>query len=128
MQDFRKLKVWAKAHQMVLNVYRHSEKFPKEEVYGLTSQLRKASVSIPANIAEGCGKISRKDFSRFLEISLGSTHEVHYYFILSKDLNYLNEDSYSQLEKDISQLKGMLISLIKTVRLFEPDYKQNPKL
>lgn len=91
MQDYRKLEVWQRAHRMVLNVYELAESFPKSETFGLIIQCRRASVSIPANIAEGCGKNSNNDFANFLNIALGSVNEVEYYFLLSKDLNYLDE-------------------------------------
>ena len=88
MQDFRDLKVWQKAHNVVLAVYRASAEFPAAERFGLTSQLRRAAVSIPANIAEGCVRSSDADFARFLHISLGSASEVDYYLLLARDLKF----------------------------------------
>jgi four helix bundle protein len=113
MQDFKKLKVWDKSHLLALAIYKKTASFPKDEIYGLTSQIRRASVSIPANIAEGCGKFNQKDIIRFFQISLGSIHETEYYLILCKDLNYLNLEDFDQLNSILNEVKAMLISLIK---------------
>ena len=85
MKDFRQLKVWEKAHHLALEVYKTTATFPKEEIYGLTSQLRRASVSIPTNIAEGCGRNTNADFARFLQIAMGSASETEYELILAHD-------------------------------------------
>lgn len=116
MQDYRKLEVWQRAHRMVLDVYELTESFPKSEIFGLVSQCRRASVSIPANIAEGCGKNSNNDFANFLNIALGSVNEVEYYFLLSKDLNYLDDTIFNNLNQQLGIIKGMLISLIIKIR------------
>ena len=112
MQDFKKLKVWEKSHELALLIYKETSTFPKEELFGLTSQIRRSTVSIPANIAEGCGKISQKEILRFFQISLGSAHETEYYLILAKDLNYINSQ-YKELDQKINEIKAMLIGLIK---------------
>lgn len=91
-RSFRDLEVWNKAHTLVLWIYRLSSGFPKHELYGLTAQLRRAAVSIPANIAEGFRKRSRADKARFINISQGSLEEVRYYLILAGDLNYFVEN------------------------------------
>lgn len=116
MQDFRKLKVWQKSHELVLAAYRATVGFPQTEVYGLTSQTRRAASSIPANIAEGCGRSSDKDFARFLHISMGSACEFEYHLLLTRDLCYLPEDSYLDLSTRVSEVKMMLASFIKTLR------------
>ncbi len=116
MQNFKELKVWEKAHQITLSIYKVSAKFPKEEIYSLTNQLRRASSSIPANIAEGCGKNTQADLANFLNISLGSANETEYFLILSKDLDYLTEEQFSILSNSINEVKAMLISLIGRVR------------
>jgi len=116
MQDYKELKVWAKAHQLTLRVYQVSKKYPKDELYSLTNQLRRASSSIPANIAEGCGKNSRNDLANFLNIALGSANETEYFLLLSKDLEYLAESEYVKLNESINEIKAMLISLINKVR------------
>ena len=116
MQNYKDLKVWEKAHQFTLSVYRVSKSFPKEEIYGLTSQLRRAASSIAANIAQGCGKNTKNDFANFLNISLGSSNEAEYFVLLAKDLNYISLDEYDILIKMINEVKAMLIALIGKVR------------
>jgi four helix bundle protein len=97
MQDFKKLNVWKKAHETTLAVYQLTKSFPKDEVYGLTSQIRRACVSIPSNIAEGCGKEGNKDLSHFLQIALGSASELEYQLLLAEELKYLKETEYVKL-------------------------------
>ena len=116
MQNHKDLKVWEKAHQFTVIIYECSKSFPKEELYGLTNQLRRASSSIPANIAEGCGKNSKAELAHYLNISLGSANETEYFLILSKDLNYLPAETFSEFSENINQIKAMLISLINKVR------------
>jgi four helix bundle protein len=116
MKDFKKLKVWEKAHRLTLDVYKASATFPPEELYGLTSQIRRSCLSIPSNIAEGCGRGSDTDFARFLQISMGSSSEVEYLLILGRDLQILTSDYYETLSDDVIQVKRMLTSLIKTLR------------
>jgi four helix bundle protein len=116
MQNYKDLKVWEKAHLFTLDVYKLTEHFPKTETYGLTSQLRRAASSIPANIAEGCGKNTKRDFANFLNISLGSSNEAEYFILLSKGLNYITVENYGSLTKLINEIIAMLISLIAKVR------------
>ena len=116
MQNYKSLKVWQDAHQLNLSIYKRSKAFAKEEVYGLTSQLRRASTSIPNNIAEGCGKNSNLDFANFLQYSLGSTNEVDYLLLLSKDLGYLDLEEYLSLEEQLNKIRAKLINLIQQVR------------
>ncbi len=116
MQNYKELKVWEKAHQLVLEIYTYSKLFPKEEVYGLTSQLKRSVVSIPANIAEGCGKKSQLDLAKFLNIVLGSANETEYYILLARDLKYLELEIYETLIRSINEIKAMLITLIAKVR------------
>ena len=116
MQNYKDLKVWEKAHLLTLQVYDVTRSFPKEELYGITNQLRRASSSIPANIAEGCGKMTNTDFAKYLNIALGSTNESEYFLILSRDLNYLLNEKFEILFMLINEVKGMLISLINKVR------------
>ena len=115
MQNYNDLKVWAKEHALTLNVYGVTKTFPKYELYSLTNQLRRASSSIPANIAEGCGKNSQSEFAHFLNISLGSANERDYFLLLSKDLRYLPETNFTELEDNINEIKAMLISVINKV-------------
>lgn len=116
MQNYKELKVWEKAHQFTLLVYKTSKSFPREELYALVSQLRRASSSIPANIAEGCGKNSPAEFAHFLNIALGSANESEYFLILSKDLKYINQEEFENMALLINEIKAMLISLINKVR------------
>ena len=116
MQDFRKLIVWEKAHGLTLLVYKISKKFPKEELYSLTIQIRRASSSIPANIAEGCGRGTDKDFARFVQISMGSASELEYLILLSFDLKYISEEYFNLISSEIIDIKKMLSSLLKTLR------------
>jgi four helix bundle protein len=116
MKDFKKLVVWEKAHKLVLSIYKVTRSFPKEEQYGLISQIRRAATSTPTNIAEGCGKNTQPDFARYLQNAFGSMQEVQYLSLLSFELQYLNRDDYRQLDKDISEVKAMLIGLIQKIR------------
>ena len=116
MQNYKELKVWEKAHMFTLHVYRFSDSFPKTETYGLTNQLRRASSSIAANIAEGCGKKTQPDLANFLNVSLGSANEAEYFVLLAKDLNYLSVQNFEELNKLVNEIKAMLISLISKVR------------
>jgi four helix bundle protein len=116
MKDFRKLKVWEKAHQLTLKIYKVTEEFPREELYGLTSQIRRAAVSIPTNIAERCVRSSDADFSRFLYIALGSTSESEYLILLSMDLKIIQSNLYDELNNEINEIKKMLISMIQKLK------------
>ena len=116
MQDFKKLNVWAKAHKLTLSVYEVTSRFPREELYGLTQQIRRAANSIPTNIAEGCGRGTPGDFARFLQIVAGSAAEVEYQFLLARDLNYLPEDRYAALDADVCEVKRMLAALLARVQ------------
>ena len=95
MKDFKSLKAWGKAHDLTLRVYSATKTFPKDELFGLTSQLRRACASIPANIAEGCGRSGDAELARFLTIAAGSASEVEYHLLLAHDLNYLSHASTS---------------------------------
>jgi four helix bundle protein len=113
MQDFRKLEVWQKSHKLTLAIYGATIDFPKQEQYGLTSQMRRASSFIPANIAEGCGRGGTIELKRFLTISLGSASELQYHIILASDLGLLHELIAKKLETDVVEVKRMLTSFIK---------------
>lgn len=115
MRDFRELKVWQKAHQFALTIYRRTQGFPAEERFGLTNQLRRSAVSVPSNIAEGCGRDSEKDFARFLSIAAGSASEAEYQLLLARDLSYLPADVHSQLDANVNEVKRMLNSFIRTL-------------
>lgn len=116
MKDFKDLKVWSKSHELALAIYRITAKFPKEELYGLTSQVRRAAVSIAANIAEGCGRRSDGELSRFLQISRGSASELEYHLLLARDLGFLSMPDSRELQARIVEVQRMLTSLTVTVR------------
>jgi four helix bundle protein len=109
MRDFSKLFIWQKSHKLVMSIYDTTNKFPKNEMFGLTSQIRRASSSIPINISEGCGRYSNKDFARFLQIAIGSACEVEYELLLAKELKYLEEQEYSELSKEVVAIRKMII-------------------
>ena len=115
MQDYKKLKVWEKGHALAMLTYKLTKKFPKEELYGLTSQMRRAASSIPANIAEGCGRGSQAELRRFLTIASGSASELDYHAYLSKDLALLSDESYSEIHSHITELRKMLNAFIQTL-------------
>ncbi|MFC2124062.1 four helix bundle protein [Bacteroidota bacterium] len=117
LQSFKQLKTWRAAHNLVLSIYSNTKSFPKEEKFGLISQIRRAAVSIPANIAEGRSRYGIKEFLRFLYISRGSLEEVKYLLILSKDLGFLANDSYSQLEDQTDETGRLLNAMINSLKV-----------
>ena len=115
MRDFRKYSVWEQSHKLTLNIYALSKNLPSDEKFGLTSQIRRACASIPTNIAEGCGKLSEKDFARFLGISFGSASELEYLMLLVKDLNYISIEDYQLFQQEIVSIKKQLYHLINKI-------------
>ena len=115
MQDFRKLKVWQKSHRLVLRMYAITAAFPKSEMFGLTSQTRRAAISIAANIAEGSARNGDKEFARFLYVSLGSASELEYFAILVADLGLLNRSHAAKIGADAAEIKRMLSGLIASL-------------
>ena len=116
MQDFRKLRVWQAGFELTLEIYRVSKQFPKEEAYGITSQIRRACSSIIFNIAEGCGKSSAKEMNRYLQISMGSASEVECQLLLVRELNYLSEEQFEPLNAKLIIIKKQLNSLISKLK------------
>jgi four helix bundle protein len=117
MRDYRKFSVWTSSHELTMKIYKEIVPcFPDSEKYGLASQIRRAVYSIPFDISEGCSRSSEKDFSHFLEISLGSANELEYCLLLTKDLSFINEAQYSVLNEKINAIKAMIINLIKKIR------------
>ncbi len=112
MRDFRELRVWEKAHELTLAVYRTTMTFPKAELYGLTSQMRRCSSSIPSNIAEGCGRNGNPELHRFLQIAAGSGSELEYQLLLARDLNYVTQQEYQRISSLTVEVRRMLTSLI----------------
>ena len=116
MKDFRELVVWQRAHGLAVVVYKATKSFPKEELYGLTSQMRRACVSIPANIVEGCGRGSDADFARFLHIAMGSACELEYHLLLAQELDFLERTDVDRLSGELAEIKKMLSAFIKKLK------------
>src|SRR5450432_1377471 len=116
MQSFKSLKVWEKAHALTLDIYRSSASFPREEMYGLTSQMRRSSASIGANIAEGTCRKGDVEFGRFVQIAMGSASELEYHLLLAKDLELLESFDYERLAEEVIEVKRMLASLLLKLR------------
>ncbi len=116
MKDFRSLLIWRKAHELTLAVYEVTKQFPNDERFGLTSQMRRSSASIPTNIAEGCGRGSNRDFQRFLQIAFGSASELDYQLILATDLAFITRPAYDDLYSNLIEIRRMLASLIRKVQ------------
>jgi four helix bundle protein len=116
MGDFKRLKVWQKSHQLAQAVYIETSKFPEDERFGLTSQLRRAAASIAANLAEGCGRRTDRELDRYVRISLGSATELEYHLILAKDIGCLSPARYEILASITSEVQNMLVGLRKPLR------------
>jgi four helix bundle protein len=116
VQDFHKLAVWQRAHQLTLKVYELTKTFPREEAYALTSQTRRAASSVPANIAEGCGRDGPVELARFLEIAFGSASELEYHLLLARDLGYIAAERHDDANREVEEVKMMLASLRTKVR------------
>ena len=123
MRDFRQIRVWVKAHKLTLEIYRITVSFPKDELYGLTSQLRRASASIAANIAEGFGRAGNAELAQFLQMSVGSAYEVEYHALLARDLHLPSPSAYESLQGQIIEVKQMLAGLYVKVKA---DSHSNP--
>ncbi|OFV89162.1 MAG: four helix bundle protein [Acidobacteria bacterium RBG_16_68_9] len=121
MQDFRKLKVWEKAHALVLDAYRSTQGFPRDEAHGLTAQVRRAAVSIPSNIAEGCGRSGDREFARFLRMALGSASELEYHYLLAHDLALLTDGDFKRLTEGVIEVKRMLTGLVGRMKRRGPE-------
>ena len=116
MKDFHHLKVWDKAHQLTLQVYQLTAGFPKSEMYGLSSQLRRASSSIGANLAEGCGRNGDSELARFCSIACGSASELEYHLLLARDLHLISTLEHDKLSLETTEVKRMLTALIQKLR------------
>ena len=116
VQDYRNLVFWRKAHQITLDIYAETKGFPKAELFGITSQLRRASSSVSANLAEGCGRGSDPDFSRFVHHSLGSLMESDYFITLARDLGYVSQDQARRFHGQMGEVRRMLIRLLQTLK------------
>ncbi len=116
MKDFRNLKVWARAHKLTISIYVLTKKFPKDELYGLTSQIRRSCSSIPTNIAEGCGKASQSELSRYLQIAMGSSSELDYLLMLAHELTYIDDPVYQETSSELIEVRRMLNAFIRKIR------------
>lgn len=116
MGNFKDLDVWAKAHALTLNVYEVTKRFPREEMFGLASQLRRASSSIAANLAEGCGRKSDPELRRFVHLARGSASELEYHLLLARDLKFLPEQDFKRMSKACDEVSRMLNSLSISVK------------
>ena len=116
MRDFRQLKVWERSHQLTLAIYSATTKFPKDEPYGLTGQIRRSAASIPANIAEGCGRDGSAELARFMQIAMGSASELEYHLLLARDLHMLDAEGYGSLGEEVTQVKRMLATFIQRLK------------
>lgn len=116
MKDYRNIRAWQKSHELVLHVYHLTENFPSKECYGITSQLRRAVVSIPTNIAEGYGRTTDAEIARFIDISLGSVNEVEYLLFLSSELKYTSKQITAPVLEKVIEIRKMLTAFTKTLR------------
>ena len=116
MKNFKNIKVWQRGIELVVDVYKKTNNFPNEELYGLTSQIKRSAISIPSNIAEGSGRGSKKDFNRFLDISLGSSFELETQLILAKKLEFINDDDFATINQQLDQEQKMIIGLQKSLK------------
>ncbi|MGD0469059.1 MAG: four helix bundle protein [Terriglobales bacterium] len=116
MKDFKELRVWSKAHELTMLVYKLTRAFPRDEVYGLTSQVRRSAASIGANIVEGCGRHSDGEMTRFLQIARGSASETEYHLLLAKDLGFLQEGDFQAAEQSVVAVQRMLTALVQKVQ------------
>ena len=115
MRNYRDLQVWSKAHHLTLELYRISRQFPREETYGITSQLRRAAVSIGANLAEGCGRRTSSELARFVRIAMGSASELDYHLLLSRDLGFMAADEFTRASSALIEVRKMLTSFLNSV-------------
>ena len=116
MRNYKKLQIWQRSHKVTLSIYKLSADFPKSEIYGLTSQIRRAAYSVPMNIAEGCGRNSDAELARFLEFSSGSAFELSYQLILAKDLAYISDDNFQALTSEVTEIMKMINSFIQKLK------------
>lgn len=115
MKDFRDLKVWERAHALALACYRITASFPKQEIFGIVSQIRRSGSSVAANIAEGCGRGGNAEFQRFLHMAMGSASELEYHLLLSKDLQFLSSEDHDRATAQVVEVKRMLAGLIRKI-------------
>lgn len=117
MKDFKNLKVWQKGLSLVINIYKLTKEFPNEELYGITSQMRRSAISIPSNIAEGSGRNTSKEFNRFLDISLGSSFELETQILIAYELEYLSKNNFNSAIEKIQEVQKMINGLKKSLNI-----------
>jgi four helix bundle protein len=115
MKDFWDLKVWEKAHALALACYSATANFPKHEIFGIVSQIRRSGSSVAANIAEGCGRGGNAEFQRFLHMAMGSASELEYHLLLSRDLQFIDKGAYDRTQAQVVEVKRMLAGLIRKI-------------
>lgn len=123
MRDFKELEIWERGHNMALKTFKMTIDFPRQEQFGLTSQMRRSSQSIPTNIAEGCGRDSQKELIRFCSIAMGSASELEYQLLLSKDIGFISSESYDNNNKELLILKRKLNAFIQYLKTQLPNTK-----
>lgn len=116
MHQFKELKVWQKGRRLVKDIYQVTKKFPHDELYGITSQIRRSAVSIPTNIAEGCGRNSNPDLNRFLDIANGSAFELETLLILSGDLEYISDSELLELDSELQEIQKMIYNFKQSLQ------------
>ncbi|GEL11393.1 four helix bundle protein [Flavobacterium glycines] len=116
MSTFKDLLIWQKSMTLITQIYQSTNQFPKEEIFSLTSQIRRSAISIPSNIAEGFGRESKQDFLRYLNISIGSLFEFQTQLEIAKNINYLNENEFNNIFEDSREIERMLVSFIKKLK------------
>jgi len=117
MRNYRDLEVWKYSHKLTLELYQASRKFPKEEMFGLTSQLGRAAISVGANLAEGCGRRTTAEFARFIRIAMGSASELDYHLLLCRDFKFLTDAFYDRTSKELIRVRKMLSALLASVEM-----------
>jgi four helix bundle protein len=115
MRNYRELEVWDKSHKLTIELYKRSRTFPKEELYGLTSQLRRAAVSIGANLAEGCGRTTGAELARFVRIAMGSASELDYHLLLCREFDFITAAEYERHSRELVRVRKMLFGLLKSI-------------
>lgn len=115
MRNYRDLEVWEKSHKLTLELYKLTRGFPKEEMYGLTSQMRRAAVSIGANLAEGCGRRTGAEMARFVRIAMGSASELDYHLLLCRDFEFVTNEQYERTSRELTRVRKMLSGLLTSV-------------
>ena len=116
MRNFQELSIWQRSHSLTLKIYEITRSFPSDEIFGVTSQMRRSSSSVPTNIAEGCGRESNADLIRFLTIASGSVSELQYQILLSKDLGYINQSIYLEITNETIEIRKMIYSFIQKLK------------